>query len=268
MTNNSFVYQDVPIYYLEKGSGKAVLLLHGFGEAGWVWAEQMESLSGFCRVIVPDLPGSGSSPANADFDKDLRIDDLAEAILALVNFLQIEKLVVLGHSMGGYIALSMAAKVPERLLGLGLVHSTAFEDSDEKKQVRQKAIRFIEENGSAAFLKTSIPGLYAAEFAQANPEKINAHIEAAQQSANASLIGYYVAMMSRKSAIELLVDNKTPLLFVMGTEDVAAPMTDVLQQTGLSKKSYFHLLQGVGHMGMIEAPTAIKRYLSQFIQTL
>jgi pimeloyl-ACP methyl ester carboxylesterase len=172
---------------------------------------------------------------------------------------------MLGHSMGGYITLAFAEKYPGLLDGFGLIHSTAFADTEEKKQTRERGIAFIDQHGAHAFLKTSIPNLFGKRFQEEFPEKITSLVEAAAAFTKESLQQYYRAMIRRPNRAPVLESNPLPVLFVMGTEDVAAPMTEVLQQAHLPNKSYIHILPGTGHMGMWEAPEALNQWILAFI---
>ncbi|MBK7434166.1 MAG: alpha/beta hydrolase [Chitinophagaceae bacterium] len=161
----NFTYQSASIHYRVIGQGKPVLLIHGFGEDGSVWDHQVEFLKEHYRLIIPDLPGSGRS----ELIPDMSIEGMAEMIKNLMNHVAAEILptggdlegaVLLGHSMGGYIALALVEKYPGLFSKFGLIHSSAFADSEEKRSARAKSISFIEEHGAYEFLKTSIPGLF------------------------------------------------------------------------------------------------------------
>jgi pimeloyl-ACP methyl ester carboxylesterase len=272
------------------GEGKPVVLLHGFGEDAHIWDAQVDFLKDHCRLIVPQLPGTGRSSLlreNAGVGRetagvsresekkahasrltshDITIDDYADRIHALLQALDINSCIMIGHSMGGYITLAFAEKYPDKLQAMGLVHSTAFADSEEKKQMRQKAIDTIGKYGAAAFLKTTIPNLFGRSFKEKHPEKIGELIRSGEQFSEATLQQYYRAMMLRPDRTPVLKSNDLPVLFVMGTEDNAAPMDDVLQQVSVPAKSYIYILEDVGHMGMWEATAELNRILLAFIQ--
>ncbi len=172
---------------------------------------------------------------------------------------------MLGHSMGGYITLAFAEKYPAMLTSLGLINSTAFADSEEKKKTRARAIETIAEYGALAFLKTTIPTLFGPKFKEIYPEKVNELIETGSGFTSEALQQYYRAMMERPDRTHVLKSNPAPVLFVTGTEDAAVPMQDVLKQTHLPDKSYIHVLQNVGHMSMWEATEELNRHLLAFI---
>jgi pimeloyl-ACP methyl ester carboxylesterase len=172
---------------------------------------------------------------------------------------------MIGHSMGGYITLTFAELYPEMLNGFGFIHSTAFADSEEKKQNRLRGIQLIAEYGGYSFLKNTIPNLFGAAFKEQFPEKVEALIEAGKQFSNEALQQYYFAMMNRTDTTAVIKGSKVPVLFILGTEDVAAPLNDVLQQAHLANCSYIHILNNVGHMGMWEATDKVNNHFFNFI---
>lgn len=261
-------YQSARISYTIQGKGIPVVLLHGFGEDSRIWDIQVSFLQAHCRLLVPDLPGSGRSSLlvrGTTASDTVTIDDYAEVIHALLQAENISSCIMLGHSMGGYITLAFAEKYPALLQAFGLVHSTAFADSEEKKVIRAKAVSTMEQYGAAAFLRNTIPNLFGKTFKENYPEKISRLIASSAAFTTEALQQYYIAMMNRPDRSKVLAGNPLPVLFVMGTEDVAAPMEDVLQQVHLPRISYIHVLPGCGHMGMWEAPEPLNQLLLAFI---
>ena len=124
------------IFYQVFGSGKPVVLIHGFGEDCKVWKNQIEFLIEKFHLIVPDLPGSGKS----EMIDDMSIEGMGEIIKTILDteapLNPPQGGTLIGHSMGGYITLAFAEKYPEYLNGFGLFHSTAYADSNEKKEIR------------------------------------------------------------------------------------------------------------------------------------
>ncbi len=264
-----FTNQEVQISYSDNGVGKIVVLLHGFGEDGIIWQQQAQYLSQYFRVIIPDIPGSGGSSL---LNKTpVSIEDYASCIHQLIeNILPNEntKITLLGHSMGGYITLSYAKLFPQKLNGFGLIHSTAFADSEEKKQVRLRGIETIKQYGAYSFLKTTIPNLFATDFKQKYSQQVDILIEQSKQFTEPALEQYYIAMMNRTDTTDVLREAKIPVLFIMGTEDIAAPIKDVLQQCYLPQQSHIHILENVGHMGMMEATEAVNKSIKEFVDLL
>lgn len=264
-----FSHNNNHIAYSDTGVGSMVVLLHGFGENASIWDFQQSFLSKNYRVIIPQLPGTANSSMLQQ--QKVSINDYAISIHYLIESLTEnsgQKIVLLGHSMGGYIALSFAKLFPEKLSGFGLVHSTAFADSEEKKQVRLRGIEMMKEYGSYAFLKNTTPNLFSNQFKQTNPKEIEALIEDGKKFSVAALEQYYLAMMNREDATDVLKTASIPVLFIMGTDDVAAPLKDVLQQCHLPAQSHIHILENVGHIGMWEATTTVNTAIEAFLQNI
>jgi pimeloyl-ACP methyl ester carboxylesterase len=260
----SFNYNGTKIHYSIHGEGKTVVLVHGFGEDGTIWNHQIKFLKQHCKVIVPELPGSGHSEYLPQ--SNVTVEDYAEIFKALLDELNETEVIFIGHSLGGYITLAFAEKFPNMLRAFGLVHSSAFEDDAEKKASRKKGIRHIQQYGGHSFLKNVIPNLYAPAFRVSHAHLIKEKIKKAEVFTNEALIQYYEAMIARPDRTKTLSGSEVPVLFILGTEDTAAPLKDLLQQVHLPKTSYIHILQDIGHMGMLEATDAVNKHLLQFIK--
>ncbi len=259
----AFEYKGGNVSYSVSGSGRPVILVHGFAEDSRIWDCQVDFLKQHCLVIVPDLPGSGLSAYSPGLQS---FDDFADCLLALSQKEGINTCIMLGHSMGGYITLAFAEKHPGCLVAFGFVHSTAFADSEEKKQNRLKGIKMMDEYGGYAFIKSTTPNLFSVAYKQRFADKVNDLIENGINFKKEALQQYYRAMMGRPDRTIVLRNSKTPVLFIAGTEDVAAPLNDVLQQVHLPETCYIHILQNTGHMGMWEATDAVNKYVLQFIE--
>jgi pimeloyl-ACP methyl ester carboxylesterase len=246
--NKNIVYKNSKVHYQSIGNGPAVVLIHGFGEDHKIWDGQVPSLSPY-QLIVPDLPGTGLS----EMIPDMSMVGIADSILSILDHEHIETCVMLGHSMGGYITLAVAEKHPERLNGFGLVHSTAYADTKEKVETREKGIRFINEYGGFAFLKNTIPNLYGPETKEKHPDKIDEHIISMQQISDAALIAYYESMIKRSDRTTILKNTSLPVFFAFGTFDNAVPLKDGLEQCHLPDLSFTNIFENAGHMGTIEA---------------
>ena len=261
-----FEYQGAEIYYRVLGEGIPVVLLHGFAEDHTIWNEQVSFLQQHCKLIIPDLPGSGKSELLED--ENVTIEDYATCIDALLQFENENKCILLGHSMGGYITIAFAEKHAEKLAAFGFVHSTAFADSDDKKNTRRKAISLIEEYGVYPFLKNTTPNLFSSSFKKEHGEKISELIEQGKKFSKEALIQYYNAMLNRPDRTYVLKESKIPVLFVIGTEDTAAPLDDLLKQVHLPSISFIHIIENAGHMSMWEKTEELNSHLLDFITSV
>jgi pimeloyl-ACP methyl ester carboxylesterase len=253
---------SITLFCRDIGNGTPVMLLHGFAEDGATWDNIAGPLSAHCRLIIPDLPGCGRS---SDLAASSSIEDLAAAVKALLDQLGIDKCIMIGHSMGGYITLAFAEKYPDRLTALGLFHSTAYPDSEEKKAIRRKSIEFIRKNGSELFIRQSTPGLFGQYTHQHHPELIDGMVDRYIGFPPDTLIACYQAMITRPDCTAVLREFRGPVLFIIGEEDNLIPMQGALEQSHLPAVSHIHLVKNTGHEGMHETPGPCTDILRDFI---
>lgn len=253
---------SVRLFYRDLGNGLPVILVHGFAEDGTTWDNQAAGLGSFCRLLIPDLPGSGRSPL---LPGNCSIDGLADIINRLLDHLRIEKCIMIGHSMGGYITLAFAEKHPQRLIAFGLFHSTAYPDTEDKIAARRKSIEFIARNGSAAFIRSSTPNLFSAYTREHRPELVEAAINKWSGFSPDALVGYYEAMIARPDRTAVLRQFHGPILFIIGEDDTVVPLNLALGQCHLPAISHLHLVSHTGHQGMQESPQKCNEIIRDFL---
>ena len=254
----------VILNYSEAGRGIPVILLHGFPLSGAIWHEQQKQLSEHYRVIVPDLRGHGRSPApRGVYEMDL----LARDVLALLDTLKIEKAVVIGHSMGGYVTLAAWKRAPERFLALGLVASQAGADTEEGRQNRHKLVEKVVANGVQVVAEAMLPKLFAADHPAETPI-----IEPVRQlmlsTPLAGIVGSLQGMAARPDCGALLPKINIPALLLAGDQDdIIAPEKAQAMAAALPMAS-LTLIANAGHMPMLEQPDAILTALRKFLSNL
>ena len=257
--------QKHEIFYRMTGTGKPVVFIHGFGEYGTIWDGLVNDLQNQFQCIVPDVPGSGKSIMKKG---EWTMEGLAESIKSILDHEGIQKSAIIGHSMGGYISLAFAEKYVKSLAGLGLFHSSAFADSEEKKATRKRGIQFIEEYGTAKFLEQSTPNLFSDDFKNGHADIVKELIERYTNFQDGALVHYYHAMMQRSDRTHILKNYPGPVLFILGENDTAIPLADGLKQCHMPRLSYIHILRKSGHMGMIEETDKCREILQNFLQGL
>ncbi len=264
MLKNLF-FRGERLQYEMTGSGMPVMLVHGFTEDRRIWNEVLAGMKDKYQWILPDLPGSGDYLFNGSVS---RIQDFADALFTIVENEKIRELVMIGHSMGGYISLAFAEKYPERVRGLGLFHSSSYADSSEKKESRDKNIRFIQKHGAATFVGQAIPGLFSEHFKSEHPEEIQKLIDRYTNFSSESLVAYLEAMKQRPDTTRVLNTISKPVLFIIGEEDKAVPIKDALEQCHLPRISYIHILTHTAHMGMIENTSLCSSFVDRFLSEI
>ena len=239
------------------------MLIHGFAEDCRVWDAIATRLKNTCRLLIPDLPGSGRNPLPAD---ETSIDTLAKSCIDLLDREHIHRCIFIGHSMGGYITLKIAEQYPERVLAIGLFHSTAYADTEEKRTNRRKSIDFIRQHGAAPYIRQSTPNLFAAGTREHRPELIEETILKYSSFSADALAAYLEAMARRPDRTSVLRDTKQPILFIIGQNDNVVPITQSLEQSHIPRLSHIHILPAAGHMGMLEQPDAGAAAIQSFIK--
>jgi pimeloyl-ACP methyl ester carboxylesterase len=246
------------IYFKERGQGVPLVLLHGFCETHKIWDELIPELSKTCRVITPDFPGFGQSQLPVE---PFSISDIGDELIKWLALNEIINPIIIGHSLGGYVALDMAQKMPESILGLGLFHSTIFADSEEKKSNRNKTIEFVLKNGVRPFVDTFVIAL----FYQKENEFIPHVREIALSTSVKTLIGYSEAMRDRYSQEHFSKYFNGKFLLVAGEHDAIIPFQISEKISQLVPQSMFCTLKNTGHMGMYEDVGASVKHILDFV---
>jgi pimeloyl-ACP methyl ester carboxylesterase len=191
---------------------------------------------------------------------------MAESVKAVLDELNVTDCVLIGHSMGGYVAVEFAKNYPEGVKGIGLFHSHPYADSEERKRERQKSMQFIQKNGSILYVKQLIPSLFAELFATSNEFLMNSLIFKASKYPPAAIIGAHEAMLNRPDNSEVLRKATYPVLFIIGKQDKVVPYQVSLEQTHLPVLADIHILAKVAHMGMYRAKNETLKIVRNFMQ--
>lgn len=261
--NKTITVNEREIFYRVEGNGRPVVFVHGFGETGDVWDNQVPFFKDRIKMIIPDLPGSGKSALTDDMSIEGMAAMINEVVKAELSPAE-GNFIMIGHSMGGYITLAYAEKYPDQLQAFGLFHSTAYPDNEEKKATRRKGIGFIRENGAFEFLRTTSPNLFSPAFKAENQAIIDSFIQGLNNFSAESLVYYYEAMIQRPDRINLLKTTKIPVLFILGEHDTAILLQDTLKLCSLPEKAYIHIFRKSGHMGMKEEADLSNETLKKF----
>jgi len=258
---NKVVCDGYTLCYADQGEGEPVVLLHGFCGSSAYWERLVPLLSGSCRCIVPDLRGHGSSDAPLGA---YSIEQMADDVLKLLDELNLEKVTMLGHSMGGYVTLSFAQRHASRLNGFGLIHSTGYADDEAGKEKRLKAVSTIQSEGMTAFIDGLVPGLFAPETAKTHHELIEKAKEIGYLTPPQGAAGAALAMRERPDRRDVISASALPVLLVAGENDGIAPPEKVFSadRPNITQAT----IQGAGHMSMMEAPEELAGIIRGFLK--
>ncbi|HRP88457.1 MAG TPA: alpha/beta hydrolase [Edaphocola sp.] len=253
------------IHYKKIGSGKPILLIHGFPNDSSNWDNVLPHLSKAYQYILIDLPGAGKSPVCTP----LTLTNMALSLKEVLDKENIDQALFVGHSMGGYTTMEATQHFPERIKAISLVHSLASGDSEATKQLRRKSILLInrDEKSKMVFLKTMAEALIGKTYKEMNPEASSIIIINGLKLPTETLAGYYEAMMHRSDKVAWLATNKEiPIQWIIGTEDTATTMESALQQCYLSAVNEVQLYHNIGHMSMFECPERLAEDLNRYFE--
>jgi pimeloyl-ACP methyl ester carboxylesterase len=262
MISKKVLFKNSVLHYKVIGTGKCLMLIHGFGEDWRVWKYQIEAISKHYTLILPDIFGSGDSDMLKG--ENITLDNYAEGLKEIILAEKIKQLSIFGHSMGGYIALAYLAQFPEDVSSIGLLHSTAYADDENKIEQRNKSIQFINEFGSLAFLKTTVPNLFSE--IKYNKSLIDSFLQMGSNISKNTLIQYYNAIKNRPERIDLLKKVTIPVLFISGMEDKMVSYNDNISQSILPSISEIKLLTNTAHIGFYENPSLSNNVIILFLQ--
>jgi 3-oxoadipate enol-lactonase len=252
----------VTLHYSEVGQGTPLVLLHGFPLSSAIWHEQQQELSDNFRVITPDLRGHGRSPAPAGvYEMEL----LARDVLALLDSLLVKKAVIMGHSMGGYVALAAWKLAPERFLALGLIASQAGADTEEARQGRFKMAEKVAADGSKVVAEAMLFKLFSPDLPGGSPI-INQVGQMILNTPTAGIIGALKGMAGRADSGPLLPKLNMPVLILAGDKDQIIPLEKTKAMATAVATAALRTIANAGHMPMLEQPqattTAVRDFLS------
>ncbi|MEF2969274.1 alpha/beta hydrolase [Paenibacillus sp. M1] len=253
----------ITIAYEEQGKGEALVLLHGFCGSSAYWERVAPLLAESYRVIAPDLRGHGNTDAPLGA---YTIEQMADDVAGLLEQLGVGKYTLLGHSMGGYVALSVLQRYAERLNGIGLIHSTAYPDSEEAKEKRLKAVATINSEGITAFVDGLVPGLFAPELRETLADELNRAKEIGYKTPPQGASGAAMAMRERIDRRVVLSATVLPTLLVAGENDQVVPAERTFTTEGPAVTKA--VIKGAGHMSMYEAPERLAAVIGDFMGSI
>lgn len=246
------------IYFKEAGAGPAVVFLHGFCDTHELWTDFIKPFTANCRVITPDLPGFGRSER---LPLPFSIDQVGDALAKWLADRQLGPVILIGHSLGGYVSLSLLERHSQLLSGLVLFHSTPREDKPERKAIRNKVIEFVRQNGVAPYVTTLVPGL----FARPSDPMIDSTRTRMMGTTLEALIGYAEAMRDRPDRTATFVASEIPLLLIGGIKDSLISIEDLRDLSKMASNCEIFEAPEAAHMGIFEAKSQCQVAISRFI---
>lgn len=248
--------------YNIKGTGDAIVMLHGFMENSKIWNDYVNFLSETHQVITIDLPGHGKSN---NIRTTNTMEDFADDVIEFLHQLKISKASFIGHSMGGYVILALCEVYPQIVNKVVLVNSTSLPDSEEKKEQRLKMIPTIQRNFSL-FVKLSIPMLFSEALKPQLQNEINQLKEIALETSIEGIEAAINGMRIRPNRTSVLYDSNFPILIINGKDDKTIDVD--LFATVIPEKDNIKVENlACGHVAFCEQKDKVAQLLNNFINS-
>lgn len=255
---------DTEITFDDIGSGLPVVFLHAFPLNRTMWEPQISALVAESRCISIDVRGFGESTAAAPYSMDRYADDVA----AVLDALQIQRAVVVGLSMGGYVAFALWRRHRERIRGLVLADTRAGADTIETVGRRRELIEIAETEGSTAVANRQIAGLIGKTTRDKRPDIYDAAHRMMAEASVEGIAGALEAMIARPDSSETCATIDVPTLVIVGDEDVPTPVKEARTLASLIAGSRLEILTQAGHLSNIERPAAFNTVVNEFLASL
>jgi len=255
--------ETVALEVEDHGEGVPVILLHGFPLSSEIWTPVRTAVGQAARLITPDLRGFGSSDKPAT---GYGIEDLAGDVVCLADALKLDRFVLGGHSMGGYVALRVAAAWPERLAGLILMDTRAEADAPEGRERRDAGIARIAAGDASAFLDEFVAGLVGPS-SRARAPRVLAELRAiAAEAAAEALAGCLAGMRDRPDSSALLSTLDVPALVIVGQEDSLTPPVSSRAMAAALPRATLVEIPSAGHTPSMERPILTAEAILAFLR--
>lgn len=254
-------YKNAAIFYTDSGKGPAVVLIHGFLENTTMWNVIIPELSKRNRVIAIDLLGHGKSDC-IGYTHSMEL--FAETLEAVLKKVRIRKCVLVGHSLGGYVALAFAEKHPKRVKGLCLMNSTSNDDTADRKLLRTRANKMVHKNFSN-LVRMSFTNLFSEESRIVFKDQMKNALSEAMQTPIQGYIAGQEGMKLRPNRNHVLAENSFKKLIIMGKKDAVLDYKTSLEE--VEKTNSKHVVLPQGHMSHIENLEKLILILKDFLKS-
>lgn len=264
--NLSVTVNGLKVSYNDEGpANKAVVIfIHGFPLNKTIWDFQLETLHDFYRVIAYDVRGMGNSEPGAT---EFSIADLADDLIEFMNVLNIDKAIVCGHSMGGYILLNAVEKHPNRFEGLVLCSTQSKADNSESRELRVKTMDSIKMGGVEQFAEKILKDLFSYLSFTSKREEIAAIKDIIEKTKPEILNRNLAALMNRKDMTSYLSEINIPVMIVVGKRDIITPVLRSEFMHEHIEHSTLELINYAGHLPNLENPWEFNRCIKKFIDS-
>jgi len=254
----------INVSYLEEGTSTSLplIFIHGFPFNKEMWSTQLTALSSSYRCIAYDVRGHGDSEAGA---AQFSIPQFADDLFSFMDALKIDKAIIVGLSMGGYIALHAIEKNAARIAGLLLCDTQCAADTQEGRDKRKKTISFIQKNGLEVYSEESLKNLFAPASFQSKKEEVlfikNTILDTKPENICLTL----QALADRKETCTTLKNIEVPVLILVGKEDKITPPEAAEKMHREIIGAEIGIIDGAGHLSNLENSEGFNERMKSFL---
>jgi len=253
------------IHYTDQGKGASIVLIHGYLETSEVWDSFARKLAASFRVIAVDLPGHGKSDLISETET---MESMAGSIKELIEKLNLKKVFMTGHSLGGYVTLAFAELFQELLSGYCLFHSHPLADPPEAVEKREREMVLVRAGKKDLMYPENVSRMFATENLARFPEELQRLKEIASSIPGESIIAVLKGMIVRPSRLTLMESGRVPCLWILGAMDNYISCEYAQTQVKIPENSMLAILENSGHLGFIEEEELSLSIIKSFVERL
>ncbi|ACY99425.1 MULTISPECIES: alpha/beta fold hydrolase [Thermomonospora] len=256
----------VQLYARDVGEGTPLVLLHAFPLSSAMWLAQREGLGGRFRVITPDLRGFGGSMLG---EQEPSVDVMADDVAHLLRRKGIDRAVIGGLSMGGYVAMALCRRHPDLVLGLILANTKASADTEQGRRNRLRQAERLEREGTSRVLVEEVLPLLVGPTTMRQRALVYGRVRGLVQAAPAAAAAWAQrAMAARPDSFETLRGVHAPALVITGTEDELSPQADARAMVEALPNAELQVIPRTGHLSAVEQPDLFNQIVAEFVAAL
>jgi len=259
------LFEGRKINYNDTGKGFPVVLIHGYLESSEVWNGFEEKLASGFRVISIDLPGHGQSDIIGETQT---MEMMAEVVKNIVLKLGLQKVFIVGHSLGGYVTLAFLEHFPEYLSGYCLFHSHPLADSPEAIKNRHREIKLVQKGMKDRMYPANVTKMFATSNIEKFSESIQRSKEISSRISGEGIIAVLRGMIARPSRVDFMEKGIVPCLWILGRMDNYIHCESIISKVSLPPNATMVVLENSGHMGFIEEEELSARTIGDFLNSL
>jgi 3-oxoadipate enol-lactonase len=255
----------INIDYRDQGAGTPVIFIHAFPLNQTMWDDQVAALSGICRTVTLDLRGFGGTDVP---DGPYSMDQMAADVRGLMSELDIDRAVLVGLSMGGYISFAFYRNYPDAVRAMVLADTRASADTPEGREKRIKSAERAESEGARAIADDMVPLALAPSTVENRPDIVQRMRAMAEANSPKGIAAAQRGMAERRDSKDLLGAMNFPVQIIVGSEDKLTPVAEAESMRDGIPHARFHIIEGAGHLSNLERPDEFNSVLIDFIKTL